>query len=126
MPEDHSQVMLIRQLEERLLQVYIRKSEKEVASLLADEFIELGSSGRVYDKQQTIESLQNKPQEAILQMAIADFNISVLAAGVILVTYRIISTSGEASRNSLRSSIWKLIGDRWQIVFHQGTPINPS
>jgi hypothetical protein len=125
MPEDNSQVMLIRQLEERLFQFDIRKSEKEVAALLADEFIEFGSSGRVYDKQHAIESLQNELKKAMPQRAIADFNTIVLAAGVILATYRIINTSGDTSMDSLRSSIWKLIDDRWQIVFHQGTPINP-
>jgi hypothetical protein len=124
MPEDNAQVMLILQLEESLLQADIHNSEKEVSALLADEFIEFGSSGRVYDKQQAIESLQNEPKEAMPQRVIADFNVSVLAAGIILVTYRLLNISSDSSMDSLRSSIWELIGDRWQIVFHQGTPIN--
>jgi hypothetical protein len=39
------------------------------------------------------------------------------------VTYRVIrqGTADEPPIYSLRSSIWKLIDDRWQMVFHQGT-----
>jgi hypothetical protein len=49
---------------------------------------------------------------------------SVLAPGVVLATYRLAWSEGgyEAPKQSLRSSIWKLIEGRWQMVFHQGTP----
>jgi hypothetical protein len=117
---DYSQEALLRELEERLLQPALRKSAQVVADLLADEFIEFGSSGRVFNKQQIIENLQNEPPT---QRAIVEFNTSVLAAGVVLVTYRMVkyNLAGEEPAYSLRSSIWKLIDDRWKIVFHQGT-----
>ena len=38
----------LRTLEERLLQPDVRRSAQAVASLLADEFVEFGSSGRVF------------------------------------------------------------------------------
>jgi hypothetical protein len=41
---------LLYQLEERLLQPEIRHSPAELAKLLADEFVEFGSGGRVYSK----------------------------------------------------------------------------
>jgi hypothetical protein len=84
---DYSQEALLRELEERLLQPALRKSAQVVADLLADEFIEFGSSGRVFNKQQIIENLQNEPAT---QRAIVEFNTSVLAAGVVLVTYRVV------------------------------------
>jgi hypothetical protein len=31
-------------------------------------------------------------------------------------------SDGEVSQHSLRSSIWKLVGEPWQMIFHQGTP----
>ncbi|WP_442949931.1 DUF4440 domain-containing protein [Nostoc sp.] len=43
-------------MEERLLQPDVRKSAKDIIDLLADEFIEFVSSGRVFNKQQIIES----------------------------------------------------------------------
>ncbi len=123
MEEDHSQAMLLRELEERLLQPNMRRSAQDIAHLLADEFLEFGSSGRIFDKQQIIENLQNEPVESLTRRSTAEFNTSVLAAGVVLVTYRLVrhSTDSEDSVYSLRSSIWKLIDDQWAMVFHQGT-----
>lgn len=47
----------LRLLEERLLEPKVRKSKKELEVLLADDFIEFGSSGRMYNKQQVIDGL---------------------------------------------------------------------
>ncbi|QLE43933.1 nuclear transport factor 2 family protein [Nostoc sp. C052] len=122
MKADYLEESLLRQLEERLLQPDVRKSAKDIMDLLADEFIEIGSSGRVFDKQQIIESLQNEPIESLIQRSIAEFKTLVLATGVILVTYRIVrDISGEQPVHSLRSSIWKLNNDQWKMIFHQGT-----
>jgi hypothetical protein len=111
----------LRQLEERLLQPSVRKSAEEVSELLASEFIEFGSSGQIFDKQSIIASLQMEPTA---HRALLDFNTSALAPGVVLVAYRAVRQGGTAEPPiySLRSSIWKLIDGRWQMVFHQGTP----
>ncbi|MEH2114663.1 nuclear transport factor 2 family protein [Nostoc sp.] len=122
MKADYLEESLLRQLEERLLQPDVRKSAKDIMDLLADEFIEIGSSGRVFDKQQIIESLQNEPIESLIQSSIAEFKTLILATGVILVTYRIVrDISGKQPVHSLRSSIWKLNNDQWKMIFHQGT-----
>jgi hypothetical protein len=116
-PENH-----LRQLEERLLQPNVRRSAAEVSELLANEFIEFGSSGRIFDKRHIIASLQMEPT---VRRSLLDFKTSVLAPGVVLVTYRTIrqgAVPGEQPIHSFRSSIWKLIDDRWQMLFHQGTP----
>ena len=105
-----------------LLQPNVRKSAKDIMDLLADEFIEFGSSGRVFDKQQIIKSLQNEPMEALTQRSITEFKTLILATGVVLVTYRLVRhISGEEPVHSLRSSIWKLNNARWKMIFHQGT-----
>jgi hypothetical protein len=127
MKADYLEESLLCELEERLLQPNVRKSAKDVMDLLADEFIEFGSSGRVFDKQQIIDSLQNEPIEPLPQRSIAEFKTLVLATGVVLVTYRIVKhISGEQPVNSLRSSIWKLNNDRWKMIFHQGTLVRES
>lgn len=123
MKAKQAQEMLLYQLEERLLQPDVRQSAAAVADLLADDFIEFGSSGRIFNKQQIIESLQNEDSNAPIARSITDFKTLVLAENVILVTYRIVqhnSSSGK-SKNSLRSSIWTLVDGSWKIVFHQGT-----
>ncbi|MEH1795818.1 nuclear transport factor 2 family protein [Nostoc sp.] len=127
MKADYLEESLLRELEERLLQADVRKSAKDVMDLLADEFIEFGSSGRVFNKQQIIDSLQNEPIEPVTQRSITEFKTLVLATRVILVTYHIVRyLSGEQPVNSLRSSIWKFNNDRWKIIFHQGTLVRES
>jgi hypothetical protein len=118
--EDH-----LRRLEERLLQPTVRKSAEEVFEVLADEFIEFGSSGRIFDKRQIIASLQMEPT---VHRSLRDFKTSVLAPGVVLVTYRAVrqGAPGEQPSYSLRSSIWKSIDGRWQMLFHQGTSSKES
>jgi hypothetical protein len=52
----------LRQLEERLLQPNVHRYAADVFELLANEFIEFGSSGRIFDKTHSIASLQWSPQ----------------------------------------------------------------
>jgi hypothetical protein len=110
----------LQALEEQLIYPATRKSAAEIVKLLADEFIEFGSSGRIFNKQQVIESLKTESQD---HRSLTDFKAVQLAPDVVLVTYQAIQhkTPKEKSITSLRSSTWKLIDNRWQMVFHQGT-----
>ena len=116
---------MFRELEERLLQRDVRSSAEEIAKLLADEFIEFGSSGRVFNKHHVIEALRGERSPA----RTADgLTVRWLTKYVALVAYRTvsrISTTGE-QRRTLRSSIWKRIDGRWQMIFHQGTAMGRS
>jgi hypothetical protein len=107
-------------LEEDLLKPEVRKSVDRVGQLLADEFIEFGSSGRVFNKAKIIVALQQEACDAVHRISLTDFTVRRLAPDVMLVTYR--TTIQDPPESSLRSSIWKLISGRWQMVFHQGTP----
>lgn len=111
-----------RFLEERLLQSDARQSAVELDALLADDFLEFGSSGRVYDKPQVIAALLT---ETLSSISLTDFRTKVLAPNVVLVTYQAIctNTTATAAVRSLRSSLWRLADGRWQLVFHQGTPL---
>ena len=53
-----------------------------------------------------------------------EFACEVVAEGIALVTYRSERTepNGETSE-ALRSSLWVRRDQRWQMVFHQGTPL---
>ena len=111
---------LIFDLEDRLLQPEIRGSREEISMLLADDFVEFGVSGRTFDKLQVLEELPHSPAVPVI---IENFQVKVLSPDVVLATYRAVKTneSREEMRNSLRSSIWKFLDGRWQMVFHQGT-----
>jgi hypothetical protein len=97
----------------------VRNSPQAVAELLADEFVEFGSSGRIFDKAAIIAMLKNEVVD--LQVTVENFAVRELAPGVGLVTY--LSASQAGGGRSLRSSIWRLLDGRWQMIFHQGTRI---
>lgn len=99
----------------------IRRSPAELARLLADDFQEFGGSGRVFDKGQIIDALQNQPA---VQLWLDEFQVKCLAPDVALVTYRgnCKFPDSEKVSHSLRSSIWRNRNGRWEVVFHQGTP----
>jgi len=110
---------LLRDLETRLLQPDVRRSPAKLDRLLADEFLEFTSSGNTCHKQQCVGGM------SAVDMVISDFQARLQAPGVALATYRVAKRDGKETKHSLRSSIWKLIEGRWQMVFHQGTPHNP-
>jgi hypothetical protein len=110
----------IRRLEEYLLKPEVRSSPDKLDELLADDFVEFGASGRIYDKQQVITGLLRENNR---RLALSDFTAKSLGNQVILATYRLVDAMdglGEPTC-SLRSSLWRLADGRWQVVFHQGT-----
>src|SRR5215813_5828678 len=115
----------LRTLEEELLQPDVRKSATRLDALLAEGFIEFGSSGWVFDKQKIIDALRS---ESPVRLSLTDFKALPLGPGVVLTTYRAVryGASGEQPIHSLRSSVWRLLDGRWQMVFHQGTRLEGS
>jgi hypothetical protein len=112
-------------LEQRLLQPDLRRSPKELEVLLADDFLEYGSSGSIYRKRDVIEALQHEsPQLRLL----TEFHVVALSSDVVLATYRIARQGPpeHAPSHSLRSSVWRLNLGKWQLQFHQGTPCPPA
>ena len=112
---------LIRHLEERLLKSDVRNFPAQVAELLADDFVEFGASGRMFNRDQVVESLRDEPPA---ERELTNFRTRDLAPGVVLVTYRVArrGAPGGTPESSLRSSIWKLSDGKWRMLFHQGTP----
>ena len=88
--------------------------------LLRDDFIEFGSSGRVYEKRMLIDMLA---KEEHAEVVIRDFAVRQLAPETALVTYRSVGQSGQEAR---RSSIWVREAGTWRMAFHQGTRIPNS
>lgn len=111
----------IRILEETLLDPAVRASSQMLQDLLADSFVEFSASGRTFDKEKVIADLLQQPVD---QYTIQDFRMQLLCPGVVLATYQAIRhLQQNQAQYSLRSSIWQYADDRWQMVFHQGTPM---
>lgn len=115
----------IRALEEKLMTPEVRASAETLASLLADDFCEFGSSGRKYDKRTIIAELVE--ETAPLERGVEDFSARRLGPDVVLATYRSYRSIVDGGRRvALRSSIWIFRDERWQLLFHQGTRQPPE
>lgn len=108
------------ELETRLLRPEIRRSPAALTELLADEFVEFGSSGRSYTRAEIIEKLV---EEEPFTYRIDDFITRSLTPEIVLVTYRITlgAQGDEPEQSSLRSSLWRCFEGAWRMIFHQGT-----
>ena len=109
-------------LETSLLQEEVRKSKTKLDQLLADNFEEIGSSGKRYNKQQIIEALLTEIYQPINAY---DFEMEILSndtAKLSFKTHR--SLESKASQTVLRYSLWQRYNEEWKLVFHQGTIVS--
>ena len=113
----------IRVLEERLANP--ADSAAALEPLFAAEFREFGSSGRVFDSRTVLSALDavtRRPNRGLITFD--GFRAERVATNVILATYLARSPAGPGWKApTLRSSLWCKREGRWQIVFHQGTPV---
>lgn len=107
----------IRELEEQLLSNPVRTNPAAVALLIADDYIEFGSSGRVWRKQDQV----GEGGAGEVRMTLSHFELRTLSEDTVLATFRIFNE--DSGMHCLRSSIWKFRDGRWQMFFHQGTPV---
>jgi hypothetical protein len=111
-------------LEEQIL--YLEKQlmtygYNELNEHLADDFLEYGSSGNIFDKNAQLDAVRDdKTVTNSIRYTVTDFNIKLLSSDVVLATYR--SLRHNDNKLVLRSSLWRNIQGKWQMIFHQGTP----
>ena len=121
----------LENLENFLFDPVARRDILAVSLLLAEEFREFGSSGRIYTK---LDILAELSIEQPVVITLTDFVCQLLAPTAALVTYRSLSShDNRAPTQALRSSIWILRSPvkqyahspaeeaTWQMIFHQGT-----
>ena len=114
----------LKMLEESLWLPEIRFSQAKMEEILAEGFFEFGSSGRIYDKHDTI---RIPPHEIGAKLPLPAFSARLLSSSVALVTYQsILRGSDENFHHALRSSVWIRTDRGWRLIFHQGTPIQRS
>ncbi|MSU45160.1 MAG: nuclear transport factor 2 family protein [Candidatus Zambryskibacteria bacterium] len=65
----------IFQLEERLQRPDVRKSVEGLNDLISEDFIEFGSSGQVYNKEDVLVNLPASPE---IKFVMIDFRINIL------------------------------------------------
>lgn len=106
-------------LEISLLDPQVRKNIKELDRLIADNFYEIGASGKVYDKNNVLARLPLEQNDEILGEVI-DFEIDNITEYLIRANYIL----EEKTRRTRRTSIWQRQNDNYQMIFHQGTVLD--
>lgn len=106
---------LVEELERELLGPLVRGDMGRTAVLLHPDFLEIGSSGRVWTRDAMMMALEDDPGE---RTEIEVLSSDRIGTSAVLLTYRSFARSG----TTLRTSLWVLDGDRWRLRFHQGTP----
>ena len=106
---------IVEALERELAIPDARSDIGRTGVLLHPDFMEIGSSGRVWTRDAMMMALEEDPgHHTELEILGADR----IGTSAVLLTYRSYSRSGTV----LRSSLWVLDGGRWRLRFHQGTP----
>ena len=107
-------------IEKKLLQPEFRKDKAFLNAVLADDFIEISSSGNIYNKKTVVEHLST---ENDFNIDISDIRFKLISENVVLILYA--ATKQKLGSTivikSLRSSIWQKNNIEWQMIFHQGT-----
>ena len=113
---------LLRAGEEALLDAAVRRDPGQVAALLAEDFREIGSSGRFWSREEILKLLA---EEEYIAPAMEDFQCAGISEGAVLVTYRTVRVDAASGVRAvaLRSSIWTREGGAWRVRFHQGTRV---
>ncbi len=112
---------IIYKLETDLLKPEVRSSIEKLDELLTNDFVEYGSSGLIYDKAAILERL---PKGVSPSYILNDFEIIVLSENIIQTRFKTDRINLDNTKTiSLRTSLWRKNGNKWQIFFHQGTPV---
>ena len=107
----------IKHLELSLLNSETRASRATLDQILADGFIEIGKSGRLYNKQDIIKELFGASQSTA---RFFDFDFRALSDTLILAVYNSTNEGVTVKRHSL----WEKTGTDWQILYHEAEQYN--
>lgn len=108
-------------LEKELHDPSVRKDTKRLGQLLHDSFTEIGRSGILLDRDQTVSALSSESIHAVWSQ---DYAAQTIDDELVLLTYRSarIEPNQTLSRYSRRASLWQRTDRGWKMRYHQGTP----
>ena len=94
--------------------------KEDLTRFFSDEFVEIGSSGKLYNREQTLKALESS---AVQKTDLSEFNLLKLGENTCLLTYKAKRTVNGKVSLSYRSSVWNYNNKQRKIIFHQGTNI---
>jgi len=117
-PQVESDEDAVVRLERSLLTPEVRADASRLAELLHPDFEEIGASGRLWDRDTTIQALTSAPASETELAAV--LHVSRAASDALLLVFETSGPRGLARR----SSLWVKTVSGWRLRFHQGTPLD--
>ena len=95
-------------------------SREDLLQMTADDFWEIGASGKVYGREFVIANLLERYKTPEIEnWSCSEFSVRLLSEGLYQLNYVL----QQPDRRTRRTTLWQRTDSRWQIVFHQGTVI---
>lgn len=118
MTEKDLQVVINREL--ALLSFQVRRSAQQVDELLDPLFREIGASGQLWTRADTISALASERSDSEGAIEATEMAAEPFAVDLVQLIY----VSNRQGRRARRSSLWRQSAGVWRLLFHQGTPLN--
>lgn len=112
-------VAAVLALERELQLLSTRADGARLRELLAPTFLEIGASGRRWDRESILAMLAEETRVDHEPIRMTDLSARVLAPGVVQVFW----DSERGGRRARRTSLWQRTDAGWQQTYHQGTPL---
>jgi hypothetical protein len=113
--------------EKAIVDAQKRRDVTAVDALLAEDFREIGSSGRMFCKSDVLDGIK---ESQIVDCSFEEFRFLRVDSTCVIVTYVTTATrilqGLEQSRRAYRSSTWVERNGAWRIIFHQGTVLTAA
>jgi hypothetical protein len=109
-----------------LHQVWFSTNKSDVERLLHPEFREVEESGRSFNFDEIVSSMDNA-KHSEERVHSQDYELINLSSNTALLLYKsaLLKPTGEYSCFVKRSSIWVKSDGQWQMKYHQGTNCGP-
>jgi ribonuclease HI len=120
LPITQDDLDIVRDCERALLTGAVRGDRLSAGLLLHPDYREFGRSGRVWDKESVLDLMEDTSE--LVRIRAEGLDAVPLGDDVVLVTYDSVTPEARAHR----SSVWVRESGRWQVRFHQGTPVPPT
>ncbi|PFG39913.1 hypothetical protein ATJ97_2433 [Georgenia soli] len=109
-------------LELALLSPEVRRCPGRVEELLDPDFLEIGTSGRLWTRAAVVAALAEGTSDDDAAIEAIEMSGAVVAPGLVLLTY----VSDPCGRAARRSSLWRCSEGAWRLLHHQGMPLPAS
>lgn len=113
----------LRRLEPLFHGAAVGATPQRFEDLVAEEFWEVGASGRRYSREFALNVLKTRERDPTEdEWLTSDFHVTEIAPDNYLLTY----TLQQPGRLTRRMTLWRRMKGSWKAVYHQGTVVQDA